>query len=217
MFVEIRSLDDRGCAAGSILSVVPGIRGRKGYVRTISSVGLGKLLARLDGDAEQRGNAYERLRRGLIRFFDWRGAPAPDACADETIDRLARKLEAGTTIDDVDGYALGVARMVLLEQRRAPAMMPLDEHAHFAIAQPGSTGDVDRRADCLDRCLGELPFEARSLVLEYYAGDRSAKIANRRRLAGELRLTENALRSRVQRLRERLERCVHACVEAIVR
>jgi DNA-directed RNA polymerase specialized sigma24 family protein len=66
--------------------------------------------------------------------------------------------------------------------------------------------------NCFDRCLAELPADSQSLMLQYYQGERSEKIANRRRLATALALSENALRSRVQRLRDRLEDCVQACV-----
>ena len=59
-----------------------------------------------------------------------------------------------------------------------------------------------------------LSAENRSLVLRYYEGERDTKIANRRRLAESLGLTENALRSRVQRLRDHLERCVDDCLSA---
>jgi DNA-directed RNA polymerase specialized sigma24 family protein len=52
----------------------------------------------------------------------------------------------------------------------------------------------------------------RSLVLRYYEGERHAKIINRRRLADALGISESALRSRVQRLRDALERCLQRCV-----
>ena len=54
---------------------------------------------------------------------------------------------------------------------------------------------------------------SRSLVLAYYEGERGAKIANRRRLAEALGLSDNALRSRVQRLRDRLQTCIERCRE----
>jgi hypothetical protein len=41
-----------------------------------------------------------------------------------------------------------------------------------------------------------------------------AKIDNRQRLARSLGVSDNTLRSRVHRVRHRLERCVQACVAA---
>jgi DNA-directed RNA polymerase specialized sigma24 family protein len=71
--------------------------------------------------------------------------------------------------------------------------------------------DPDPVHDCFDRCLAELSDESRSLLMRYYDGERSAKISNRRKLASLMGLTDNALRSRVQRLRDRLEQCVREC------
>jgi DNA-directed RNA polymerase specialized sigma24 family protein len=180
----------------------------------ISADGLARLLLRLHPDAEAGAREYERLRRTLLRFFDWRGAWPADECADEVLDRLAQRLEGGTAIDDVASYARGIARLVLLERRRQPSWGPLTAEAGFVSPAPqADTADVVRQ-DCLDACLAELPDESRRLALDYYTHKGHAKIANRQRLARALGLTESALRSRVQRLRDRLEVCVHACVAA---
>ena len=56
-----------------------------------------RLLARLDADPARAGERYEDLRRTLVRFFEWRGAPFPDDHADETFDRVARRLDEGIT------------------------------------------------------------------------------------------------------------------------
>jgi DNA-directed RNA polymerase specialized sigma24 family protein len=180
--------------------------------RTITAAGLARLLARLHADTEQAGLEYERLRRALVKFFDWRGAQAPDECADETIDRLARKLD-GTVVDDVRSYAHGIARLVLLERRRQPVFDSFDGSSAVASAPVTPASDEhDRLHDCFELCLAGIPEDGRSLVLRYYEGERQMKIANRRQLGEALGLSENALRSRVQRLRDRLEQCVQACV-----
>lgn len=115
---------------------------------------------------------------------------------------------------DVRSYALGVARLVLLERRRQPSFIPIEDAPIQASpsAQPFERADT-QLGDCLDRCLAALPVENRSLVLDYYQGERQSKIANRRRLAAGLGLSDNALRSRVQRVRDLLEACVRACGE----
>src|SRR5436305_9402910 len=74
-----------------------------------------KLLARLDADRERAGEKYEDLRHTLIKFFEWRGAPSPEDHADETLNRIARKLDEGVEIKSVGGYCREVARLVLLE------------------------------------------------------------------------------------------------------
>src|SRR5436305_4940480 len=74
-----------------------------------------KLLARLDAERERAGEKYEDLRRTLIKFFEWRNAPFPEEHADETLNRVARKLAAGIEIKNIGGYCYEVARLVCLE------------------------------------------------------------------------------------------------------
>lgn len=179
----------------------------------LTATGFTCLLARLDDDAARAGLEYERLRRTLVRFFEWRGADSAETCADEALDRLARRLEEETTVKDVFAYAYGIARLVLLEQRRQPVFTPLDgELAQAPVVYPGDP-DEQRALDCLDRCLGAMESASRALLLTYYEGERRAKIANRRQLAETLGLSDNALRSRVQRLRDRLQACIERCQE----
>jgi DNA-directed RNA polymerase specialized sigma24 family protein len=158
------------------------------------------------------GEKYEQLRRALVKVFDWRGVAAPDTCADVTIDRVARKLDGGAIIDDVTAFAYGVARLVVLEQGRRPETrhVTLDE----AISVEGLTPhpvEEDERLPCLERCLGELDTDARTLILSYYVHARQDRIRARAALASRMGLTQNALRSRAQRIRDRLERCTNAC------
>jgi DNA-directed RNA polymerase specialized sigma24 family protein len=182
--------------------------------RTLTATALGRLLAALDPDPAQAAREYERLHRALARFFEWRGAGPAEECADEAIDRLCRKLDAGTVIDDLRAYARGIARMVLHERQRAPSLLPIEEATAVAAEAEPTDEAAERRHRCFDRCLEALPADNRALVLDYYKGDRADKIANRRRLAAAASLSENALRSRVQRVRDRLERCVRDCLEA---
>jgi DNA-directed RNA polymerase specialized sigma24 family protein len=188
---------------------------RNSVGQTITAADLARLLARLDTDEARAALEYERLRRTLVKFFDWRGAWPPDEYADVAIDRLARKL-AETPVDDVWNYVHGIARLLLHEHRRRPESLSL-ESAGDPSAWPSASasGEEERLLDCFDRCLAELPADSQSLMLGYYQGERSEKIANRRRLATALAVTENALRSRVQRLRDRLEECVRACVSGM--
>jgi DNA-directed RNA polymerase specialized sigma24 family protein len=187
--------------------------------RSITAAGLARLLARLDPDTERAGLEYERLRRALIKFFDWRGAWPPEECADAALDRLARRLEEDTSVEDVRNYAHGIARLMLLERQRQPVFSSIDqmpEPACVPAALPREPGDPDDNdellRDCFDRCLAAISADSRSLVIQYYEGERQAKISNRRGLAAALGLSDNALRSRVQRLRDHLEQCVQACV-----
>jgi DNA-directed RNA polymerase specialized sigma24 family protein len=179
----------------------------------LTASALERLLARLDPDPARAADAYEALRLALTRFFDWRGAHFPDECADEALNRLARRLDEGAEVSDVRGFALGISRLVLLERARAPQARhdELDEGrvGPAPVPDPGPDGALH---ECLEKCLAGLPEDARGLILEYYQDQRRQKIDRRLRLALRLGLSANALRSRAQRVRDRLERCVRACV-----
>jgi DNA-directed RNA polymerase specialized sigma24 family protein len=178
---------------------------------TVTPRAFALLLERLGDDPSRGGEGYESLRRALVRFFDWRGAHAPDVCADETLDRLARRLEEDGTIQDVRAYAHGIARLVLLEQWRRPRERPADEADERLQAAPAAPEDDPREA-CFEQCLAKLPADGLALILQYYAAEGRQKIEGRKRLAASLGLSETALRNRAQRLRDRLERCIRRCL-----
>jgi DNA-directed RNA polymerase specialized sigma24 family protein len=172
-----------------------------------------RLLAALNPDVDRAGDAYEHLRRALIRFFEWRDVHPADECADITLDRLERKLGDTTPILDVQAFAYGIARMVMFERLRRPVALPLEEAANIRAPEE-ATGDQREAAvrDCFEDCLERLPQDSQRLVLRYYEQQGRARIEARRALAGTLGLTENALRIRVQRLRDRLEACIGTCL-----
>jgi RNA polymerase sigma factor (sigma-70 family) len=184
---------------------------------TLTGEALARFLACLDPDADRAGAKYESLRLTLIKFFDWRGAHFPEECADETINRVIRKLDGGDVVRDVETYCLGVARMVFLETLKRPERrrVALDEAPDIAAPVSDDEEDDDEQRRCFNHCLRELPPESRQLILLYYQDERRAKINNRQALADRLGIPLNALRSRVQRIRDRLERCVEQCLHKI--
>jgi len=181
---------------------------------SLPAKGFERLLQRLAPNRDDAGAEFERLRRTLTRFFDWRGAVDPDACADTTLDRVARKLDEGVDVRDLPAFARGVARLVFHEAGRARRLEPLEraDAVESSSPDPGSEPSQERvLSQCVDSCLSELEPQGRELVLAYYAEEGRRKIEGRERLARGLGLTANALRSRVQRLRDRLEACITRC------
>lgn len=168
------------------------------------------LLARLHTDPARAAAEFDRLRRALVRFFDWRGAPDPDSGADEVLDRVARKIGEGAAVEDLAGFALGIARFVLKEgARRESRFTPLEDAGPIPARPPSEPEPGASLADRLDACLRRLDPKDRDLVLSYYAGERGrAKSELRKGLARERGLSENALRSKIQRLRDGIERCI---------
>ena len=175
-----------------------------------------QLLECLDTDQKRAGQKYEDLRRTLIRFFGWRGAPFPEEHADETFNRLARKLGEGIEIRNIGAYAYEVARLVCLEALKAHAgkRAPLEAIKHHAAPAdfPEETAEKEMRLACLDDCMAALQTEGRQLIVEYYRDDSRDRINRRRALAEQLGLQREALANRAQRVRDKLEHCVTRCL-----
>jgi hypothetical protein len=158
------------------------------------------------------------MRRRLVRYFQRKRCLAPDELADETLNRVARRLEEAGQIVDVPParYCYIVAKFVLLEhvrqtdQHRAVDVTVADRPRDAAAGH----SDIERREqmlECLDRCLGGLERDDADLILRYYRGEQRVKIEQRRRLAAERDLTANALSIRACRIRDKLEACINAC------
>jgi len=160
---------------------------------------LDTLLLALDRDRNSAGRRYELLRRKLIDLFAWRGAEAPEELTDETLNRLARRLSEGTPVDKVESYALGIARLLLLEwsRRREQRSAALREIRNLRMEAQEESAVYS----AFEQCLSELTATSRILITRYYTADRAA-------LATELGLSYDALRARAMRIR----RLLHACV-----
>jgi DNA-directed RNA polymerase specialized sigma24 family protein len=174
-----------------------------------------RLLACLDADPARAGARYEDLRRMLVRFFEWRGAPFPEDHADETFDRVARRLDEGVEIENLGGYCYNVARLIFLETLKDPNSRRTDLDIAPALAAPDDplAAAKEARLGCLDQCLRALPAESREVILTYYRDEKRTRINSRRDLAARLGIRAEALANRAQRLRDKLERCVNACFD----
>lgn len=166
------------------------------------------------------------MRRRLVRYFDYRNCPSPDDLADETLNRVARKLEEkGEIVGATPAhYCYIVARLVMLESVRRKELntSSLDDTERSggvmaSLAAPsGPAPDTPAREKlfaCLERCLSKLRTQDRQLILEYYRGEQREKIEHRSQMATRLGLSMNALSIRACRIRTRLEACVKGCSE----
>ena len=172
-----------------------------------------KLLAAFGEDQESAAEKYIEVRSNLVRFFEWRGCPFPEDHADETINRVAKRLVEGEEIGNPSGYCMGVARMLLLEinKERAREQQALSEMANSQVAHSDAS-ESEEHIECLRSCLRNIPADSRELIIEYYQGEKGAKIKNRKRLVERLGIPVNTLRMRALRLREKLQGCVEDCL-----
>jgi DNA-directed RNA polymerase specialized sigma24 family protein len=177
-----------------------------------------KFLHWLDEGADSGGERYLEMRRRLVFYFDRKNCLSPDDLADETLNRVARKVEEKGAISGLSPahYCYIVARFVFLEYLRS------DQHREAALevsgrSQPSSSSgpavasQESVRLDCLENCLNKLEGKERELILGYYEGEQRAKIERRAQLAARLGLSLNALSIRACRVRNKLEECVRKC------
>jgi DNA-directed RNA polymerase specialized sigma24 family protein len=177
------------------------------------------LLAWLDGGADSGGANYLEMRRRLAAYFERRTCDTPDDLADETLNRVARRLEevGGRTDGPPGRYCYIVAKFVFLEWLRSRDRGAVDlklAAEPFAAVGPNASAipdDQQRRLACLERCLDGLSAADRELILEYYTRGEGRTADRRRALAARLALTINALAIRACRIRDTLEACVRSC------
>lgn len=166
------------------------------------------LLGWLGPNPDQAATKYENIRRRLIRIFMHRGCVVAEDLADETIERVTKKIseirKTYSPDDDPAPYFYRVSYYIhqeYLKRKYDPAPPPPEEKE-----------DLEPELDCLDRCLETLATEDRDLILAYYPGQ-ERNIDGRKKLAELLGLSLNALRIRACRLRSELEDCVRKCLK----
>lgn len=195
----------------------------------LDDVSLAALLRAFGPDDDQASRSYARLRERLCRFFEWNRARNADELADETLDRLARRLGRAENLNSVAGramagspreraierpeeFAVGIARLVLHEQRRRQmrAEQALEEVRRESDTERNlRRTEESRRAEeltaTLDRGMAKLSQEQQELIRRYYSVEGRTMIDARKRLAQEMGISINALRNRALRIRTELE------------
>jgi DNA-directed RNA polymerase specialized sigma24 family protein len=166
-----------------------------------------RLLAWLDADPDGAGLTYERIRWRLIAILASRGCAVPEELADETIDRVARRVVdiRDTYVGDKAIYFLGVMNNVHHEYLKRPKI----------LCPPEAVDDLEMKEKthlCLDKCLDKLTANSRGLIERYYAADKRAKIDLRKQLAEKFGVSLNTLRLRALRIREKLQICIEQCL-----
>ncbi len=178
----------------------------------------------LDGGPNSDGQRYLEVRRRLELYFDRKNCVAPCELADETLNRVIRKLEENGEINEVAPlqYCYTVATYVFLEALRADKRSPFyrpvaatnpGNHSSSTVNLPKTDSASDQREkipEPLQHCLASISTADRELIGEYYRGQQRGKIERRAALAARLGVTTNALSIRAYQVRQRLEVCIEA-------
>jgi len=186
--------------------------------RTLDADSFNRLLDWLDGGVNSEGQKYVEMRQRLVTYFNRKNCSAPDDLADETLNRVARRIQKEGFIkaETPAKYCYIVARFVFMEslregERERSRQQELARQWHATSGSEAS--DIqEKMRTCMQRCIEQLDPAKRELILDYYAGDERQKIDNRKRLAGSLKMTTNALSIRACRIRDELETCVRQCL-----
>ncbi len=187
----------------------------------ITSEAFARLLDWLDESENSDGRKYLEMRGRLVAYFDRKNCLNADELADETLNRVARRLEEEGKIESETPakYCYITARFVFMESLRGAdkKSVPLDD----VLKQPKSnelTAKDDEEKDlkekmlvCLEHCTEKLEAASRDIIINYYYGEERIKIENRRALAEKLGISTNALTIRACRIREKLQGCVGKC------
>ena len=174
------------------------------------------LLFRLDPQRDCAAKKYEGLRRKLIKFFEWSSCFPAEDLADEAFDRVARIL-ADRPVRALEAFMWGVARKIRQEShKRAEKMIAIADLPDHGTSIKGADNleeevaarsENEMRARCLRMCLQRIHEHDREVFLKYHSIHGGAK-EQREKLAADLGMTIGALRVRINRVRNQLEKCV---------
>jgi DNA-directed RNA polymerase specialized sigma24 family protein len=184
---------------------------------TLSESAFTKFLSWLDQGQDSQGHTYLDIRNRLVAYFDRKHCLNPDELVDETLNRVARRLEQEGKIesDSPLKFCYTIARYVFLESLRSADSKTTVLKNDFASGNSLNSDEAstkELRLNCLETCCGKLEPHSRDLIIRYYYGMEQVKISNRRMLAKSLRISMNALSIRACRIRSQLEECVRKCV-----
>ncbi|MDQ3668297.1 MAG: hypothetical protein M3410_17330 [Acidobacteriota bacterium] len=184
-----------------------------------------RILKWLDEGASSDGRKYLEMRQRLVAYFDRKNCSAPDELADETLNRVARRLDEENVTDSgtpAAKYCYIVARFVFMEYLRGAqkdrVLSDDIRRQRYGNNLAESKHDNEKETqeellNCLDHCTGKLDSLNRNMILRYYTGKGRVKIESRRALATSLGISMNALSIRACRIRDKIEACVRQCVE----
>jgi RNA polymerase sigma factor (sigma-70 family) len=178
---------------------------------TITQDSFDALLEWLDPALERAAERYEVIRAGLIKIFVSHGLVDAEHYADETVDRVIKRLPEirDTYVSDPIKYFHGVARNIIREAFRR-------KEINFDVLPeclPLGRSDESDLAECLRKCLRALPPDKHALIHDYHIYEGRQKVESHVEMAGELSISVGALRTRVHKVRVTLEECVAKCLE----
>lgn len=176
-----------------------------------------RLLDHLDKDEMRAWEKYDWLHQRLMRIFDWKKCSDSDVLAAEALRRLGKKL-ATEQVNDLVAFAISIVKNMCLEAYRDQRRFVSVDELQHEISDLRDTRDYESRLISnidkemwlrrLRECLDLMDPSERRFVVAYYSAELEKDKHHRQRLAVDADLTSGALRTRVNRSRNELERCI---------
>lgn len=169
----------------------------------------------LSPDRDEAAVEYEKIRRKLLNYFDFKGCDNSEMLADETINRVTERVFRAEPdgVNFSTQFVYGVAKNIYLESFAAPKTSSLDEEPAASdanVTEAQVYGDDSQ--NCMQFCLKQLKEADLRLVIAYFQVNRQNKLKEREALCKSGGESINALRVRVSRIRQKLQKCQGNCL-----
>lgn len=187
------------------------------FDNSISRENFDKLLEWLSADRDGAAAQFEQIRTGLIRFFRLKGCSDPEMLADETMDRVTKRIDSLnlSTAKTPGPVFYGFATKVFLEYMRTEKLRTVqigDDFGH--VSSQTADGPENVGLDCLRKCLASIPDADGRLIVTYYTREKQENLELRRQLAQTNDLAMGALQTKVYRLKKTLRPCIEKCIKS---
>ena len=160
-----------------------------------------ELLAIFGGDIRQAEEKCLDLHRKLVLYFEWNRRPDPEDLAQETLRRGFTRLQQGQkiTAEKPESYFYGIARNLVREGWSTRVAEQLEDQEPFPATATFHNLAREEQLVFLKECLRDLSKDELRMLVAYLNGEGEAWA----RKAG---IPPATLRTRVHRIRKRLER-----------
>ncbi len=168
-----------------------------------------KFLRWLGSAGDRSDRRFIFIQTRLIQIFASRGCADAESLADEVTNRVAVRIDTVVQkYPDPLRCCLGFVDNVHLEylrdqRKKSSALEP---------PKPRPAEELENEDQCLQECMEKLDAAEQRVFVQYFGGEKPARMGARQELREELRLTANALRIQAHRLRKRLHECMAECL-----
>ena len=170
-----------------------------------------KFLLWLSPDYELALKKHSEIMKKMGKYFVRKGCLDAEELASETQMRVIKIVNGAREYPNSDALFYSVAAKVWKEFARKPRTDPLPADDLLPMPQ-GEADSKERQANCLERCLAQLPEPERDLITRYYEVRGRNNTESRKRLMAE-HGGENTLRVKAFRIRGKLRGCSNACMD----